>query len=585
MRLARYTARVAFLIAAIFGLTIIAAAPHAHAEKRVALIVGNADYANATSLANPANDANAIADSLERLNFNVVRGIDMNLINMRRAVREFSRELEGADVALFYYAGHGMQVFGENYLIPVDAQLTDEADLDFSALKIDLVLRQMDREPRVKIVILDACRDNPFETQLARSMGATRSTRALGSGLAEINPAGGTMIAFATDPGDVALDGAGTHSPFTEALLKHIETPGLEVNVMMTRVRGDVFRSTGERQRPWTNTSLTGEFYLAKAPEPVEIAALPNAEAAAPTFDERQIELALWNAVADSGRAEDYQAYLAQYPEGVFAAVARNRIASLTAAEEPAGTPATPAQESASEASGDGRALKINPDDVASVPDDPAPAQPPLPPIKAATPAEPAPAPAQTGPVPLAPVDYAALEKEIALSRTERRAIQRRLTLIGHSTRGVDGVFGPGTRGAITAWQQESGLEATGYLTSETHARLINQTRDVYAEWQAGEERRREARARQEAEERAARARAERDAAAAVSPAPTQTPTRPAQTAPQTAPQSAPQSATNENAAATDGGDSSGGFKLRLGSGGAVQIGTPGGILDTLLND
>ena len=239
MKFARSIARVAVLIVA----PLMAAAPGAAlAEKRVALVVGNAEYVNATSLANPANDANAVADSLERLDFTVVRGIDLDLLEMRRAVRDFSEKLEGADVALFFYAGHGMQVFGENYLIPVDAELSDEADLDFAALKIDLVLRQMEREPRVKIVVLDACRDNPFETQLARSMGATRSARALGSGLAEINPAGGTMIAFATDPGDVALDGTGQHSPFTEALLKHIETPGLEVNVMMTRVRGRVSR-------------------------------------------------------------------------------------------------------------------------------------------------------------------------------------------------------------------------------------------------------------------------------------------------------------------------------------------------------
>lgn len=565
MRLARNTARVAILIAAIFTLTA-AFADRALAEKRVALIIGNAEYANATSLANPANDANAIADSLERLDFSVVRGIDMGLMDMRRAVREFSRQLDGADVALFYYAGHGMQVFGENYLIPIDAELADEADLDFSSLKIDLVLRQMEREPRIKIVILDACRDNPFETQLARSMGATRSTRALGSGLAEINPAGGTMIAFATDPGDVALDGTGKHSPFTEALLKHIETPGLEVNVMMTRVRGDVFRSTGERQRPWTNTSLTGEFYLAAEPEaePVEVASLPDAPASAPSFDERQIELALWNAVADSGQTEDYQAYLAQYPNGVFAAVARNRIAALETADDPA----EPAQEE-----GD-RALKVNPDDISDAPPDPAPAQPPPAPVEAAAPADPEkPEEATPAPAPQAPVDHAALEKEIALSRTERRAVQRRLTLIGYSTRGVDGVFGPGTRNAITGWQKESGLPATGYLTSETHARLINQTRDVYAEWQAGEEQRREARARREAEERAARARAEREAATAVRPIPT-TPTP------------APQPAPVPQTAQTDGGttNSGGGFTLRLNNGSPVSIGTPGGILDTILN-
>jgi len=561
MKLARNTARVTFLIAAIFAMTTLAA-PNALAEKRVALVVGNAAYVNANSLANPANDANAVADSLERLDFSVVRGIDLDLAGMRTAVRDFSRELIGADVALFFYAGHGMQVYGQNYLIPVDAELSNEADLDFSALKIDLVLRQMDREPRVKLVILDACRDNPFETQLARSMGATRSASALASGLAEINPAGGTMIAFATDPGDVALDGQGEHSPFTEALLQHIETPGLEVNVMMTRVRGEVFRTTGERQRPWTNTSLTGEFYLSSQPEPVEVASLPAAEAAQPSFDERQIELALWNAVADSGQVEDYQAYLAQYPKGVFAAVARNRIAALSAAE--VGAPPEPPAE------GEGRALKVNPEAVAP------PQQPAAQPAPEAPTANTAPAPEP--PAQPATVDHAALEQEIALSRTERRAVQRRLTLLGYSTRGVDGVFGPGTRGAITDWQQDSGLQATGYLTIETHAKLINQSRDVYAEWLAEEDQRRQAAARAEAEERARRAQAEREAAAtsaATQPQPVQP--QPVQPSPQQQP------------AATAGSGFSlppaqgGGFTLRMGNGGSVKLGSEGGLLETIL--
>jgi len=567
MRLARAIARVLLLTVAVYALAA-AAAPDARAEKRVALVIGNAAYRNANPLANPANDANAIADALERLDFAVVRGIDLTLMDMRRVVRDFSRELEGADVALFFYAGHGLQVFGENYLVPVDAELSDEADLDFSALKIDLVLRQMEREPRIKMVILDACRDNPFEKELARSMGSTRSSRALGAGLAEINPAGGTMIAFATDPGDVALDGQGEHSPFTQALLQHIETPGLEVNVMMTRVRGEVFRATGERQRPWTNTSLTGEFYLSSQPEPepTQVASLPAAEAAQPSFDERQIELALWNAVADSGRAEDYHAYLAQYPQGVFAAVARNRVAALEAAAAPAATPEAPttAPEAPlappAPAEGDGRALTVNPS-VAS----PAPAMP-APPTEAAAPAQPAPAEQPVEAPKPAAVDHAALENEIALSHTERRAVQRRLTLLGYSTRGVDGVFGPGTRGAISNWQRDSGLEESGFLTVESHARLINQSRDLYASWQAEEEQRRQAAARAEAAESARRAAAEREAAARAA-------------------------ATQRQQAGGAGSGialppvSGGGFTLRLGNGSAVQIGESGGLLDSILGN
>lgn len=293
------------------------------AEQRVALVIGNGAYAPAPSLPNPESDATAMASALERLGFEVIRGIDLDLAGMRMAIRDFSVAVEGADIALFFYAGHGVQVSGQNYLIPVDADLKRESDLDFGAIDISLVMRQMERAARTKIVLLDACRDNPFETALTRSMGRTRSQKALGRGLAPIDAGGGSLIGFATDPGDVAFDGEGNHSPFTEALLRHLETPNLEVNVLMTRVRADVFETTNQRQRPWTTTSLIGEVYLNADKVEVTVAA-PTGQA--------DLELALWQAVSGSNAASDYQAYLDQFPDGTFAGLARNRIAALTPA-------------------------------------------------------------------------------------------------------------------------------------------------------------------------------------------------------------------------------------------------------------
>ncbi len=170
--------------AILLALGLALAALQAHAAKRVALVLGNGAYAHAPALPNPRRDAEAMATALERLGFQVELGVDLDLAGMRRAVLAYARALGGADVALFYYAGHGMQVFGQNYLLPVDAEVSSEIDLDFSAMPARLVLAQMERWPATRIVILDACRDNPFATALSRSMGKTRAAQALSRGLA-----------------------------------------------------------------------------------------------------------------------------------------------------------------------------------------------------------------------------------------------------------------------------------------------------------------------------------------------------------------------------------------------------------------
>ena len=232
----------------------------AAAEKRLALIVGNSAYASASRLANPANDAGDMAAALKQIGFEVLVGADLDKRAFDAKVREFARALPAADVALFYYAGHGLQVGGRNYLVPTDAQLQTERDLDFEGVALDFVLKQMEleREGKTNIVLLDACRDNPLARNLARTMG-TRSGN-VGQGLAQVQTGVGTFIAYATQPGNVALDGQGRNSPFTGALTKALAVPDRSITTVMIEVRKDVLATTGGRQVPWDHSALTGDF-------------------------------------------------------------------------------------------------------------------------------------------------------------------------------------------------------------------------------------------------------------------------------------------------------------------------------------
>jgi Tfp pilus assembly protein PilF len=230
--------------------------------RRVALVIGNARYRYAVQLPNPSNDAADIAQALRKLRFDVIEGRDLDRRGMEDKIREFGRKVEGADLALLFYAGHGMQVGGKNYLIPIDAKLERTGDLTLDTIEVGQILAQVEAEKRVNLIFLDACRDNPLARSFARSLGA-RST-SVGSGLAAIQSAVGTMIVYATQPDNVALDGEGRNSPFTAALLKHIATPNLEISALMKRVRADVITATREKQVPWDHSSLVGDVILAR---------------------------------------------------------------------------------------------------------------------------------------------------------------------------------------------------------------------------------------------------------------------------------------------------------------------------------
>ena len=275
-------------------LAAVAMAEPAAAQKRVALVIGNAAYTYAGRLPNPGNDATDMAAALKGLGIEVILGRDLDKPGFDAKLRQFSRALADADVGILFYAGHGLQVGLRNYLVPTDAQLQGERDLEFETVALDFVLRQMEigREGRTNIVFLDACRDNPLARNLARAMG-TRSV-GVGRGLAEVQAGVGTFIAYATKPGEVAQDGDGRNSPFTAALAKAVKAPGKGLTAVMVDVRKEVLAATRNRQVPWDHSALTGEFYfqLAAAPGmlPKTPPPAPKAETEAMQERIRQLE-------------------------------------------------------------------------------------------------------------------------------------------------------------------------------------------------------------------------------------------------------------------------------------------------------
>jgi hypothetical protein len=250
------------LAAAIALSTLLSIGP-AFAEKRIALVVGNSAYQNIARLDNPRNDAALMADTLQSLGFDLVGGhaqLDLDKPSLDNAVQNFGRQVQGADVALFYYAGHGVQVSGANYLVPVNANPTREADVDFQMVDINLVLRQMQGSgTRLNMVILDACRNNPF---------GARGLRSSEGGLAQMRAPEGTLISYATQPGSVAQDGSDGHSPYTKALAATIKRAGLDIFQTFNQVGLAVKRETGGAQQPWVSSSpIDGTFYFV-APAP-----------------------------------------------------------------------------------------------------------------------------------------------------------------------------------------------------------------------------------------------------------------------------------------------------------------------------
>ena len=293
------------------------------AGKRVALVVGNSAYQNVNPLANPANDAGAIAEMFKKAGFDVVDSRrDLKAQEMRRALREFTDKARGADIAVIYFAGHGLEVDGTNYVVPVDAVLERDADVDDEAVSLNRILMAAEPATRLRLVILDACRDNPFTKKMKRTLASRAVVRGL-IGVEASRP--NTFIAFAAKEGSTAADGTGANSPFTTALLKHLTQPGLDIRKAFGFVRDDVMSATGDQQEPYTTNSLGGnDVALVPAPEkPQAPAANANAEM------RHDYELA-----ERVGTLEAWDSFVAAHPTGFYADLAkaqRNKLAAETA--------------------------------------------------------------------------------------------------------------------------------------------------------------------------------------------------------------------------------------------------------------
>jgi hypothetical protein len=289
------------------------------AEKRVALVIGNSAYENVARLGNPANDATAMTATLKEAGFDVVDSRrNLKIAEMRRAFRDFSDKARDADVAVVYFAGHGIEVDGTNYVIPVDAALERDLDVYDEAFPLDRILVTIEPAKQLRLVILDACRDNPFAKTMKRTIGS----RAVGRGLAKVEPSSpNTLIAFASKAGSTASDGDSKNSPFTSALVKHIATPGLDLRKAFGFVRDDVLKSTSNRQEPYVYGSLGGDDVPLVPAKPV-VPASPQVDI------RRDYELAL-----QLGTREGWNAFLAQFPEGYYANLAKGQLNKIASEE------------------------------------------------------------------------------------------------------------------------------------------------------------------------------------------------------------------------------------------------------------
>ena len=327
------------LFAFALGLTL-ATQTAALAERRIALVIGNGKYENAGVLTNPANDANAIGALLKKAGFDVVDlRLNLGVVEFKRAVREFVDRAANADVAVVYYSGHGLEYGGVNYLIPVDAKLTSTFDIDDETVSLDRILVAAGHVKKLSLIILDACRENPFHP----TADDARVTRGVSMGLAGVDQSvADTLIAFAAKAGSVSYDGDGANSPFTTALLKYITQPGLDIRLALGKVRDDVLRATNHRQEPFVYGSLGGDTValvpaVAEAPSApaapppgVSLAAPARPPVAAPPSADTS-EVSDYRTAEQVGSLDSWRAFLAVHPDGSYARLARAEIDKLLA--------------------------------------------------------------------------------------------------------------------------------------------------------------------------------------------------------------------------------------------------------------
>ena len=396
-------ARLAALFIALIGLCTTAA--WAQTETRVALVIGNGAYQHTDPLRNPVNDARAMARALSDAGFEVIARENLTRRAFVEALHEFAGKVPPGGVGLFYYAGHGIQVRGVNHLVPVDATLANERDVKYETVDLNDVLNGLDEaRARLSLVILDACRDNPF----------ARKFRSTSRGLAQTDAPRGTVIAYATAPGDTASDGDGENGLYTTELLKAMALPGLKLEEVFKRTIDGVARASGNKQTPWVSSSFRGDFFFNTAAAAPPAAAIP----APPGVD--PLEQTAWTTIANSTNPAMFELFLQRFPNGAYADFARARLEELKTAA------ARDDKRRAVDASPPGR-----------------------------------------------PADDA-VEAALKLADIDRKRIQAALTAKGFDTLGTDGAFGPRTRQMITNWQKSRNEPSTGFLTA-TQAALLSQ--------------------------------------------------------------------------------------------------------------
>ena len=516
--------RTMVMVVAAAGLLSFFATAPLSAAPRVALVIGNASYAHAPALANPLNDAADMGAALERLGFEVTRLENVGDGEMRRGLNEFRRAASASEVAVVFYAGHGIEVDGRNFLVPVDARLATDQDVEYEAIPLELAQRAVERASGLRLVILDACRENPFAVSMQRA-GATRS---IGRGLARVEPSGETLVAYAAKEGTVASDGDGRNSPYSKALLRFLEEPNLEVMFMLRKVRDAVLASTGGSQEPFWYGSLSSRgVYLAAGPEsetePSPVAQPPVAETPRVTATNHR-EDRYWDSVKDSPDPADLEAYLERYPSGTYETLARNRLKRLQ--DKPADAEPS-ALDGASTSAPDGVSVSARleaerlaaerefwasvkgSDDPADIrayldqypggtyevlarnqlkrgegtsldsePETETVAAVAVPEASQERDSEPEPEAVATEPAREGSADALlspeSVEVALGLTRAQRAIVQRGLAALKFDVGPADGVFGPRTRAAIGKWQLSRGESTTEYLGSEEAETLLS---------------------------------------------------------------------------------------------------------------
>jgi hypothetical protein len=416
---------------ALFMVTSCLAATQAIAERRVALVVGNSQYAYTSTLPNPRNDAEDIASALGEVGFEVTVGYDLDQVKFAVTVAQFARALEDADVGLFFYAGHGLQIDGKNYLVSTQAKLENTFLVSSETMELDNIIRMMESKAGISLIFLDACRNNPLADNLKRNIAAVNRALTVGRGLAPIAPGRDTLVAFSAAPGDVAADGSGRNSPFAASLLQHLTQPGLEISVMLKEVTADVRQATNNGQRPQQFSDMSKTFYFVKAGQ--------AAAAAPPVALADPVELAFWQSASAANECESMRAYLRQYPAGRFAALGRIS---------------------------EHRLCKIGPEVAVQQAPPPAPAASPAasvpPPVS--VPDSPPAASVATAPAELLPSATSVARQTVAPDVVDiTRRLQKELARVGCAPPGMetDGTWGAGSREALRQFNERTHAVAT----------------------------------------------------------------------------------------------------------------------------